>query len=125
MSETPRSPEGAEDPTPPAASASGAPAVSAAVGAAGADGVIGQRRPVPFTQQLGRVTVIVLAALFGVFAVTNSQRVAFSWVFGRTEPVAGAAGSGGGVPLILLLLASFAIGALTGALVVRRGVRDR
>jgi hypothetical protein len=46
-------------------------------------------------------------------------------VFGRTEPVAGAAGSGGGVPLILLLLASFAIGALTGALVVRRGVRDR
>ena len=83
------------------------------------------RAPVPFTQQLGRVTVIVLAALFGVFAVTNAQRVAFSWVFGRTEPLASAAGDRGGVPLIVLLLASFVVGALTGALVSRRGGRGR
>ena len=83
------------------------------------------RARVPFTQQVGRVTVIVLAALFGVFAVTNAQRVAFSWVFGRTEPVAAAAGERGGVPLIVLLLASFVVGALTGALVSRRGGRGR
>lgn len=104
---------------------SGASAGGEGPSGSAADAPAAARAPVPFTQQLGRVTVIVLAALFGVFAVTNSQRVAFSWVFGRTEPVASAAGGSGGVPLIVLLLASFVVGALTGALVSRRGVRGR
>jgi uncharacterized integral membrane protein len=85
--------------------------------------------PTPFTQQLGRVTIVVLAALFGVFAVANSQRVDFSWVFGET--IAREAANGevtGGVPLILLLLAAFAIGSVVTLLVelfVSRGRRAR
>lgn len=112
MSDTSRTPEGDRGEREPVADA-------------GTDAPAGGRPPVPFTQQLGRVTVIVLAALFGVFAVTNAQRVAFSWVFGRTEPVVAATGTSGGVPLIVLLLASFVVGALVGALVSRRGVRSR
>lgn len=90
---------------------------AASGGASGDD----DRAPVPFTQQLGRATVVVLAVLFGIFAVTNAQRVAFSWVFGRTEPVTTAAGTTGGVPLIVLLVLSFVVGATTVALVSRRG----
>jgi len=104
----------------------GTPAPDARTGTSGtgATGTTGAAQrvepPVPFTQQLGRVTVIVLAALFGVFAVANAQRVAFSWVFGGTEVVEGPAGTTGGVPLIVLLLVSFVVGGLTGALVSRR-----
>lgn len=97
------------------------------VGASGSGGAASPATPdvtaastVPFTQQLGRVTVVVLAVLFGVFAVTNAQPVTFSWVFGRTEAVTGPAGTTGGVPLIVLLVASFAVGAAIGALVTRR-----
>lgn len=85
--------------------------------------------PTPFTQQLGRVTIVVLAALFGVFAVANSQRVDFSWVFGETIVRETATGDvTGGVPLILLLLAAFAIGSVVTLLVelfVSRGRRAR
>lgn len=94
------------------------------------------RPPVPITQQLGRVFVVVLAVLFGVFAVSNAQYVDFSWVFGATEVVRGADGERlrGGVPLIVLLVASFALGALVSGFAVwqikrarahRRAVLDR
>ncbi len=74
--------------------------------------------PTPFTQQLGRITIGILAALFGVFAVANSQRVDFSWVFGETTVRAAADGEGtvGGVPLIVLLLGAFVVGALVAFL---------
>lgn len=72
-------------------------------------------RPTPFTQQLGRLFVIVIAVLFGIFAVVNAQFVEFNWVFGGTE-VNELNGErvGGGVPLIVLLVASFVLGALAG-----------
>ncbi len=123
-------PHGRQTPTPPS---------SPATGGSGASGDRSQDSsgppaepvtpPTPFTQQLGRVTIVVLAALFGVFAVANSQRVDFSWVFGET--IAREAANGevtGGVPLILLLLAAFAIGSLVTLLVelfVSRGRRAR
>ncbi len=74
--------------------------------------------PTPFTQQLGRITIVVIAALFGVFAVANSQRVDFSWVFGETTVRAAPDGDGsvGGVPLIVLLLGAFVIGAVVAIL---------
>lgn len=83
----------------------------------------------PFTQQVGRVALVVLAVLFGVFAVTNSQFVDFNWVFGSAdvETVNGER-VGGGVPLIILLILSFVMGSAVGALLVwrraRRGRRD-
>lgn len=82
---------------------------------------------VPWTQQLGRATVVVLAVLFGVFAVANSQRVDFSWVFGETLVRDDPAGEGqiGGVPLIVLLLASSLIGAAIGALLEWQMLRRR
>lgn len=82
---------------------------------AGAAGEVGGRA-VPLTQQIGRAVVLALAILFGVFSVANAQRVTFSWVFGRTE----AGPAGGGVPLIVLLVAAFALGALVTATVTRR-----
>lgn len=72
--------------------------------------------PTPLTQQLGRIALVLLAVVFGVFAVANSHPVDFSWLVGETEVVEAADGTRGGVPLIILLLASFAIGALLGAL---------
>lgn len=78
----------------------------------------------PFTQQAGRVLIVALAVLFGIFAVANSQFVDFSWVFGGTEVVeSGGERSGGGVPLILLLLAAFLFGAAIGALVLAQRAR--
>ena len=85
------------------------------------------REPVPFTQVLGRITVVALAVLFGVFAVANSQSVTFSWVFGATEVQSAAGGDGqvGGVPLIILLVASFVIGGAVGMLLEWQLVRGR
>lgn len=78
------------------------------------------RAPTPVTQQLGRVVVLVLVVIFIVFALSNSQPVDFSWVFGDTEVAQDATGeTTGGVPLIVLLLASFVIGALSGAMLMR------
>jgi uncharacterized integral membrane protein len=72
---------------------------------------------------------VVLAALFGVFAVANSQRVDFSWIIGETIASENASGEvTGGVPLILLLLAAFAVGAAVILLIelfVTRGRRAR
>lgn len=71
----------------------------------------------PFTQQLGRVTIVVLAVLFGVFAVANNQRVDFSWIVGETTAEESPTGElTGGVPLILLLLGAFAAGAVIAIL---------
>lgn len=70
----------------------------------------------PVTQQIGRVVAVLLLVLFIVFALDNAQRVDFSWVLGETqvrEDVTGA--TAGGVPLIVLLLASFLVGAVVGA----------
>jgi len=67
-------------------------------------------RRTPLTQQLGRVVVLVLLVGFAVFAVANSHPVDFSWILGRTSEV----------PLIVLLLVAFAIGALVGGFVTRQ-----
>lgn len=71
-------------------------------------------RPVPLTQQIGRIAVAIVVVLFGVFAVVNAQPVAFDWVVGETVPRETQAGEylGGGVPLIALLLVSFLAGSL-------------
>ena len=87
-------------------------------GATGAEaGQQDEERPsTPMTQQIGRVVVLLLLVVFGVFAATNAQPVDFSWVFGSTEVTEGPGdATEGGVPLIVLLLASFAVGALAGA----------
>ncbi len=69
----------------------------------------------PLTQQIGRIVVVVLLVLFGVFAVANSQPVDFSWIFGASEvTTTGSGETTGGVPLIVLLLISFTIGAVAG-----------
>ena len=76
----------------------------------------GEGPSTPVTQQIGRVVVLLLLVVFGVFAATNAQPVDFSWVFGSTEVIDGPGdATEGGVPLIVLLLASFAVGALAGA----------
>jgi uncharacterized integral membrane protein len=102
----------------------GSPDASAAKGAEA--GPQGDESRTPMTQQIGRVVVVLLLVVFGVFAATNAQPVDFSWVFGSTEVVDGPGeATEGGVPLIVLLLASFAVGALAGAALVwqsrRRG----
>jgi uncharacterized integral membrane protein len=84
------------------------------------------RPPTPVTQQIGRVVVLLLVVLFGVFAATNAHRGDFSWVFGTAEVTETAAGDErGGVPLILLLLVSFAVGAVAGAGLVWQSGRAR
>ena len=98
-----------EPPSPGSAAAGGSGRSAADTPGAGAE----VKRPTPFTQQLGRITIVVLAALFAVFAIVNSQPVDFSWVFGETIARDGADGEVmGGVPLILLLVGAFVAGAL-------------
>lgn len=72
-------------------------------------------RGTPFTQQLGRIFVAIIAVLFGIFAVANAQFVDFNWIFGETLVVQeGGERVSGGVPLIILLVVSFVLGALAG-----------
>jgi uncharacterized integral membrane protein len=91
-------------------------------GASGADGVPepgDAAASTPLTQQIGRAVAVLLLVVFIVFALDNAQRVDFSWVLGETqvrEDVAGA--TTGGVPLIVLLAASFLVGATVGAVSV-------
>jgi len=80
------------------------------------------REPTPLTQQVGRVVIVLLAVLFGVFAVDNNQPVDFSWVFGESRV---APDGTGGVPLIVLLVAAAAIGAALGALIEWQFLRAR
>jgi uncharacterized integral membrane protein len=63
----------------------------------------------------GQVAVLFLAVVFGVFALVNSHPVRFSWLFGETLVTRDASGEvSGGVPLIVLLLVSFILGAGLG-----------
>lgn len=81
---------------------------------------------VPFTQKLGRVAVVVIAALFLIFAIGNAQFVDFSWIFGGTEVVEQAGERvSGGVPLIVLLLVAFVAGAAVGGITLRQRRRHR
>lgn len=80
----------------------------------------------PMTQHVGRIALVVVAALFLVFALTNAQHVDFSWVFGETEVVQqGGERVRGGVPLIVLLLVAFAAGALVATLLSWQRARHR
>ncbi|MDX1658152.1 MAG: LapA family protein [Nitriliruptorales bacterium] len=79
-----------------------------------ATGAPGAPASTPFTQQVGRVVMIVAAVLFGVFAVANVDAVTFNWIFGE-----------GDVPLILLLLVSFGLGALVAWIAATRKHRRR
>lgn len=96
------------------------------VGSGSAPGAPTAERTTPVTQQIGRVVVLLLVVLFGVFAAANAQPVDFSWVFGATEvSELPDGGTEGGVPLIVLLLAAFAVGALAGVGLVWQGRRSR
>jgi uncharacterized integral membrane protein len=80
----------------------------------------------PLTQQIGRVVVGLLLVLFVVFSLDNAQRVDFSWVLGATEVTEDTAGQvTGGVPLIVLLLLSFGVGAAVGSVTVWQVKRAR
>lgn len=73
----------------------------------------------PMTQQLGRIAVIVILVLFAIFAIANSQSVSFSWLFGETQvdqviQNGEVVRESGGVPLIVLLVVSFVLGAIVG-----------
>jgi uncharacterized integral membrane protein len=84
------------------------------------------RNATPLTQQIGRVVLLVLLVLFGIFAATNAQPVDFSWVFGGTEVTQEPTGeTSGGVPLIVLLLLSFVIGAVVGGGAAWQSTRAR
>jgi uncharacterized integral membrane protein len=85
------------------------------------------RPKVPTAVRATQVSVLLVAALFGVFAVANSHRVDFSWLVGETQVRRDAAGQvvSGGVPLIVLLLVSFILGAVLGGAWVGQVVRRR
>jgi uncharacterized integral membrane protein len=64
----------------------------------------------PLTQQLGRIVLVVLAALFLAFAFVNRQAVRVDWVVADSS-----------TPLIVLLVGAFVLGVVIGAgLLVRR-----
>jgi uncharacterized integral membrane protein len=74
----------------------------------------------------GRIAVLFVAVIFGVFALVNSQPVDFSWIFGETTVEPGATGeTTGGVPLIVLLLVSFILGAALGGWWTWQAARTR
>lgn len=75
----------------------------------------------PFSQQVGRVVLGAIAIVFVAFAIDNLHQVAIEWVFGGN----GGAYPGDGIPLILLLLGSFALGATVGGGLVWRRARRR
>ena len=80
----------------------------------------------PVTQQVGRIALVVVAALFVVFALANAQHVDFSWLVGETRVVQrGGERVSGGVPLIVLLVAAFAAGAVVGSLLAWQRARAR
>lgn len=83
-------------------------------------------RGTPVTQQVGRITLVVVAALFVVFAAANAQYVDFSWLVGETRVVQrGGERVSGGVPLIVLLVVAFAAGALVATLLSWQRGRHR
>lgn len=68
----------------------------------------------PVTQQIGRIVVGALAALFVVFAVFNRQDVVVDWIFTTTE-----------TPLIVVLVGTFVLGVLVGVALLWRSQRVR
>jgi uncharacterized integral membrane protein len=69
-----------------------------------------------FRHGLVRGIAIAALALFVAFALANSQAVDFHWLFGQNEvQTSGGDRTGGGVPLILLLLGAFLLGLIVGA----------
>jgi uncharacterized integral membrane protein len=87
----------------------------------------GPRSSVSTATRITQVVVLLLAGLFAVFAAVNSQPVEFSWVFGETQVERDAGGdvTSGGVPLIVLLVVSFILGATLGGAWVGQVVRSR
>jgi uncharacterized integral membrane protein len=85
-------------------------------GTPGGEAADTEGRAVPTSVRAAQAGVLLLAVLFGVFALVNSQPVDFSWVFGETQVERGDGGAviSGGVPLIVLLLLSFILGAALG-----------
>ena len=85
----------------------------------------------PFTQQMGRIAMVIVVALFTIFALFNAQYVDFDWIFGETVVQRAAQGNdlvrvSGGIRLIVLLVASFALGALSASLFsLRRRIAKR
>jgi uncharacterized integral membrane protein len=126
---TPQPPDGGErEPRHPAPREPGTPPAAGSGAAPDASSEPAERAEarVPVTQQLGRLVVVALVVLFVVFALANAHHVGFSWVFGTTEVVeVGGERVSGGVPLIVLLFASFGIGALLGALFEWQFLRKR
>lgn len=75
-------------------------------------------------QGVVRGLAIVVIIVFALFAIANGQPVDFSWLVGETVVRETPEGTTGGVPLIVLLTASFLLGAIVGAaLMVARGRR--
>lgn len=69
-----------------------------------------------FGRGMVRGVGIAAVALFTAFALANRQFVEFGWLFGATEiQQVGGERVSGGVPLIVLLVAAFALGAIVGA----------
>jgi uncharacterized integral membrane protein len=85
------------------------------------------RSSISTATRITQVVVLLLAGLFAVFAAVNSQPVEFSWVFGETQVERDAGGdvTSGGVPLIVLLVVSFILGATLGGAWVGQVVRSR
>ena len=79
------------------------------------DSAAGRGTRTPTAARVGRIAVLLLAVLFGVFALVNSQSVDFSWILGETTVESDATGeTTGGIPLIVLLFVSFILGAALG-----------
>lgn len=79
-----------------------------------------------FRRSVVRGIGIATVALFTAFALANRQYVEFSWLFGSTEIQAtGGERVAGGIPLIVLLIAAFVLGAMAGAVFVSLRSRAR
>lgn len=76
---------------------------------------------------LSQAVLVTLSILFAVFALANRQEVSFSWIVGETTVTTTDTGElvSGGVPLILLLVAAFVVGAVIGWTVHWRSSRRR
>jgi uncharacterized integral membrane protein len=81
----------------------------------------------PVTQIIGRLVVVLLLAVFLVFAAANAQYVSFSWVIGETRATFDETGGhlDGGVRLIFLLIASLVIGLVIGVLLSWQDARRK
>ncbi len=68
----------------------------------------------PFTQQVGRVVLALLIAIFGALAFANVDPVAIDLIFGRFE-----------IRLFVLIVLTFAAGLVSGLLIGWRRHRQR